>query len=62
MKNFLMKKLIENNLNDLKEDFTPVVLIGTGSYNPVHKMHIEIFNNSKSQLIFYKLQVISNSI
>jgi nicotinic acid mononucleotide adenylyltransferase len=48
--------VIEAKLNELKEHGgddskkTKVVLISTGSYNPVHRVHVETFKISKTQL------------
>jgi nicotinamide mononucleotide adenylyltransferase len=50
---------IKKNLLSLENDKTPIVLIGTGSYNPVHIMHLEIFKIAKEQLYNkYNFQVV----
>ena len=44
---------IRNNikeLNEKKENKPKVILLATGSYNPIHKMHVNVFNLVKSQL------------
>jgi len=42
--------LIKHELENLKEGCIPVVLLSTGAYNPVHKMHVNVFKLAKDEL------------
>lgn len=44
-------ELVTENLNKYANDKrTKVVLISTGAYNPIHRMHLEVFKSAKTYL------------